>query len=155
MAILVSNDNELHFIALSNTHHKISVNYVLTIDSNSNVTAFLDKQPITLSLTATNDARQIVIRSESKVLQSSNSVQFQVTKVCNNIQNAIFMLEEVISGSVEKVYTSDDTSMLARLQFILCQLENATVPKNRRGYNIITQVLSLKGLLIASSCYKY
>ena len=36
--------------------------------------------------------------------------------------------------------TLDDSSRLARLQFIICQLENSTIPKNRRRYNVLSQV---------------
>ena len=49
----------------------------------------------------------------------------------------------------------DSLDILARLQFITCQLENSILPKNRRRYSIITQVLALKSHLISPSCYKY
>ena len=48
-----------------------------------------------------------------------------------------------------------DSSEISRLQFIQCQLENSLVPKNRRRYNILTQVLALKTHLISPACYKY
>ena len=42
-----------------------------------------------------------------------------------------------------------------RLQFILCQVENSLRFKNRRRYNIITQVVALKVHLISPACYSY
>ena len=42
-----------------------------------------------------------------------------------------------------------------RLQFILCQVENSLCFKNRRRYNIITQVIALKIHLLSPACYTY
>ena len=44
---------------------------------------------------------------------------------------------------------------LAKLQFILCQLDNTFTPKNRRRYNIVTQIMSIKTHLISPACYAY
>ena len=157
-------DDELHFISLSITHRPISVSSSLTIDSTLNVIAYHGEETVTLSLTAINDIRQIeLILSEisiekfslPKVLSSSNSVQLHITKACKHINHAIIKLEESISGSFDKNYTSNDTSTLARLQFNVCQVENATIPKNRRRFNILTQVLALKSHLVSPSCYNY
>ena len=43
--------------------------------------------------------------------------------------------------------------LLPQLYFILGQLENSIVRKNRRQYNMITIILSLKSHLASRSCY--
>ena len=43
--------------------------------------------------------------------------------------------------------------LLPQLYFILGQLENSIVKKNRRRYNMITMILSLKSHLASHSCY--
>ncbi|KAI6651910.1 hypothetical protein LOD99_4789 [Oopsacas minuta] len=47
------------------------------------------------------------------------------------------------------------SSVIAKLQFILCQLDNIFIPKNRRRYNIITQIMSIKTHLTSPACYAY
>ena len=47
------------------------------------------------------------------------------------------------------------SSVIAKLQFIFCQLDNIFIPKNRRRYNIITLVMSIKTHLISPACYIY
>ena len=49
----------------------------------------------------------------------------------------------------------NNSSYLAKLQFILCQLDNTFTPKNRRRYNIVTQIMSIKTHLISPACYAY
>ena len=42
-----------------------------------------------------------------------------------------------------------DLDLPAQLTFIHCQIENVLVPKNRRKYNVVTVILSLKRELIS------
>ena len=49
----------------------------------------------------------------------------------------------------------NNSSYLAKLQFILCQLDDAFTPKNRRRYNIVTQIMSIKTHFISPACYAY
>ena len=49
---------------------------------------------------------------------------------------------------------SDLYSSLSRLHLIQCQLDNVLVLKNRRKYNVITQVMALKAHLISPSFYR-
>ena len=68
------------------------------------------------------------------------------------------MAMEHIQQASEKVPTSDvffECPELSRFQFILCQPQNSLIPKNRRIYNLITQILALKTHLISPACYKY
>ena len=50
---------------------------------------------------------------------------------------------------------SNHSDVVPSLQFILGQLENADIPKKIRRYNVITQILAIKTLLISPSCYNY
>ena len=50
---------------------------------------------------------------------------------------------------------SNLSSYLSRLHFIQCQLDNVLAHQNRIKYNVITQVMALKALLISPSCYRY
>ena len=68
---------------------------------------------------------------------------------------------ECVKYTVEKLTTNEDTTghssqtLLNRLQFILCQLENLDITKTRRRYNVLTLVLSLKAQLMSSTFYRY
>ena len=48
-----------------------------------------------------------------------------------------------------------DCPELSKLQFIICQLQNSHVPKIRRRYNILTQILAPKTHLISTTEYNY
>ena len=50
--------------------------------------------------------------------------------------------------------SSNTSELLPKLYFILGQLENASVKKTCRRYNMITMILSLKSHLSSSACYK-
>ena len=47
------------------------------------------------------------------------------------------------------------SSDLEKLQFIICQLENTIISKNRRRYNVITQIMAIKTHLISPAGYRY
>ena len=64
-------------------------------------------------------------------------------------------IKEVINYLLLNNEHNNETSELARLHFILGQLENTFIPKNRRRYNIITQIMAVKTHLISPACYKY
>ena len=50
-------------------------------------------------------------------------------------------------------HETDTLLTIPRLQFILCQLENILLPKQRYSYNVITLTLTLKAQLISPACY--
>ena len=67
-------------------------------------------------------------------------------------QNAVSDLED---HSRENLDDKSNDINLPLLQFQLCQLRNLCVPKNRRRYNTITQVIALKAHLISPTCYNF
>ena len=154
----LSADGEVHFISLSKSHQNISVRSFLTVSSTLGVKAFHEEENINLSVTKINDIRQIgillmEIENVSTIPSSyTNSVYNHIANARHQISKAMIKLEEFTSSPLDSL---DDSPILARLQFITCQLENSILPKNRRRYNIITQVLALKSHLISSSCYNH
>ena len=96
---------------------------------------------------------------ESKSIRtpSAKTIASDISISTNQVRKAIQKLE---SEEVESTVTSNDNNfvnelILSRLQFILCQLENLLAPKNRRRYNVITQVIALKSHLLSPACYNY
>ena len=82
--------------------------------------------------------------------KSDSTTATHVSSAKAHIQQA-----EDIIHTTSDLETSESPE-LNRLQLIQCQLENSLVPKNRRRYNILTQILSLKTHLISPACcYKY
>ena len=79
----------------------------------------------------------------------------------DDIKLGITKAIECVKYTAEKLTTNEDTTghssqtLLNRLQFILCQLENLDITKTRCRYNVLTLVLSLKAQLISSACYRY
>ena len=75
----------------------------------------------------------------------------------SHIASAERHLQQIIDNMLET--KSDDELIpypeVSRLQFIICQLQNSLVPKNRRRYNVLTQILSLKTHLISPVSYQY
>ena len=95
---------------------------------------------------------------ESKSIRtpSAKTIAYDISIATNQVRKAIRKLE---SEEVESTVTSNDNnfeneSILSRLQFILCQLENLFAPKNRRRY-VITQVIALKSHLLSPAYYTY
>ena len=73
------------------------------------------------------------------------------------LKQSIGLLEEISNPDLTSEPESNSQSadeysetfpQIARLKFILCQLENVTVHKKRRRYNVITQVVTLKSHLL-------
>ena len=84
-----------------------------------------------------------------------------ITKATEHLKECIQQLEQTpettpgLDSDTQSTVSCDTSSHINRLQFILCQLENAIIPKNRRKYNILTQVVALKSHLISPICYNY
>ena len=66
------------------------------------------------------------------------------------LQNAVSCIEDHSNEDIDD--KSNDAPFLPSLQFILCQLGNLCIQKNRRRYNTITQIIALKAHLISSTC---
>ena len=146
-------DNCVNFILPHIENSKITIQASLTINSQLGTKAFCHNQPTPLSINCLTDIRQIeVLLSEcysylndykhADIVQHHiNSAKRHIIKAMDNIEK--FSLDDTESELKEKVSVS---TYLPRLQFILCQIENATVAKNRRRYNILTQVYQLINL---------
>ena len=80
----------------------------------------------------------------------TNSNDSLISSAQNQIQQVIDNFHDTMSDD-ELL----DCPEVTRLQFITCQLQNSLVPKNRRRYNILTQILSLRTHLISPASYKY
>ena len=83
--------------------------------------------------------------------------------ISTNLDNAshIASAESHILQVIDIMYLPDSDDDLvpgadvSRLQFVLCQLRNSIVLKNRRRYNVLTQILSLKTHRISLASYQY
>ena len=106
-----------------------------------------------------NDTRQL----EMLLVEISTPLICETSKNCCTNSNdsltppAQNQIQQVIDNFHDTM--SDDELLncpeVTRLQFITCQLQNSLIPKNRRRYNILTQILSLKTHLISPGSYKY
>ena len=88
------------------------------------------------------------VNSKNTVTESSSTSH--ILSAENHIQQAIDNM--TYSKSDEELI---DCPELSKLQFIICQLQNSHVPKNRRRYNILTLILALKTHLISPAGYNY
>ena len=117
------------------------------------VSGWFHGQSIPLSVNSINDIRQIEsilheisLRSISESDSDSHSYHIPLAKKhINNVINDLALNDRPTCNS----------SDLAKLQFILCQLDNIFISKNRRRYNIITQIMCIKTHLISPACYIY
>ena len=94
-----------------------------------------------------NDIRQIEsilhdISLKSVSNSSNDSHSYHIPLAKKHIKN-------VVNDLARNDGPTCNSSDLAKLQFILCQLDNTFIPKNRRRYNIIKQILSIKTHLIS------
>ena len=69
----------------------------------------------------------------------------------SHISSAERHLQQIIDNMHETKFDDEliPYPKVSRLQFIICQLQNSLVPKNRRRNNVLTQILSLKIHLIS------
>ena len=88
------------------------------------------------------------ISSKSVTDYSNNSHSHHLPRAKKHIEMAVNELTRTDGGE-------NNSSYLAKLQFILCQLDNTFTPKNRRRYNIVKQIMSIKTHLISPACYAY
>ena len=121
------------------------------------VRAFLRSKVKSLKRSSINDIRQIeplLNDLESQIISSN-----MTTKPRNLIADAIALLQNALSVIEEQSDENEDqhcdNSLLSSLQFIICQLQNLCVPKSRRRYNILTQIVALKAHLISRTCYSF
>ena len=147
-------DTTITFIHPNMVERSISVNLYLEINSYLVASAWLQGQSFSLSMYSINDVRQIESLLNEIYLKYAASIQAK-SKHSFHILRAKNHIKEVVNDFSNQEESVDNCPDLAKLQFILCQLDNLFIPKNRRRYNLITQILAIKTHLISPSCYSY
>ena len=146
-------ENNVTFVLAIMAERNISVDLYLEINAYLSTSAYFNGQSISVPIATINDIRQIEsILQELALEYDSNSKN---SKQSTHLARGKEHIKEVINDLLHNIEQNSDSSELARLQFILCQLENTCIPKNRRRYNIITQSMAIKTHLISPACYKY
>ena len=152
--IVWSSDNmSLHFVKPSITDHLISIRCSLTVTETLHIIGVYGGTKLTLSRSKIKDLREVdsLLKeidqySPSATLPDTKTAQQQVKEATLCVRQAINLLSPPEEDS------SEHQPIYLRLQFILCQLENALLPKNCRRYNVNTLVLALKCQLISPVC---
>ena len=139
---------------------KIQVNTYLSIEFDLSLKAYHNGVTFTISFVTLCDVRQL----ESVLNEISIAPSAIISEdIPTNLDNAshIASAESHILQVIDNMYHPESGNDLvpgadvSRLQFVLCQLRNSIVPKNRRRYNVLTQILSLKTHLISPASYQY
>ena len=139
---------------------KIQVNTYLSIEFDLFLKAYHNGVTFPISFVTLCDVRQL----ESVLNEISIAASAIISEdISTNLDNAshIASAESHILQVIDNMYHPESDNDLvpgadvSRLQFVLCQLRNSIVPKNRRRYNVLTQILSLKTHLISPASYQY
>ena len=137
------------------------MNTHLLVSFDLSVRAFHNGEVLPLSLCSISDIRQLELIL-CEISKSPNPCKLpNESKNIDANSCKLSLAKDHIQRVINNLYISNadlelaDSPEISRLQFIQCQLENSLVPKNRRRYNILTQVLALKTHLITPACYKY
>ena len=139
---------------------KIQVNTYLSIEFDLSLKAYHNGVTFPISFVTLCDVRQL----ESVLNEISIAPSAIISEdISTNLDNAshIASAESHILQAIDNMYHPESDNDLvpgadvSRLQFVLCQLRNSIVPKNRRRYNVLTQILSLKTHLISPASYQY
>ena len=130
-------DNLTTFILPSLIEQNISVDLYLEINYFLSANAFTNGRNISITSNTITDIRQIEsilceISSNYSSLSNNSSHDYHINRAKDHIIEAISYIKQ---NDVAEIHSSD----LEKLQFIICQLENTFIPKNRRRYNFITQ----------------
>ena len=159
-----SDECTVHFIKSSLSGQILSIDFSLSIYRSLTVKAFLEGKEIRISVDVVKDIREIesiIQEIDTKQAVLKDSPNQHIAKATEHLKECIQQLEQTpettpgLDSDTQSTVSCDTSSHINRLQFILCQLENAIVPKNRRKYNILTQVVALKSHLISPICYNY
>ena len=160
-----SNSNYVHFLKPTYVNEQLELNSSMTIDSSLYVKAKCGSFAVSLSLNTISDTREIdLLLNEITSFELptpeqpiNNQLNTYVHEAATQIKFAIAECDHSDQDS-EKFSTNAPynlSTIQQRLQFILCQVENSLCFKNRRRYNIITQVIALKIHLLSPACYTY
>ena len=141
-----SSQTTLHIFKKLQSGPLLTMSHQICIDDTLYVKCFVNEDEIPTQITPISDIRQI-----SQLTQELETHQQDDIEI--GINNAIYSVRFTIEKLTTCEKGKDSRSIFNRLQFILCQLENLTISKNR--YIVLTLVLSLKAQLISSGCYRY
>ena len=141
------------------TEHTIIVNTHLLVSFNLLVRAYHNRETLPIPICSISDIRQLesILCEISKSPRPSRSTESD----SKTVNETLSLARDNIQQLNNKVHTSNcdleltDSPEISRLQFIRCQLENSIVPKNKRRYNVLTQVMALKAHLVSPACYKF
>ena len=140
---------------------KIEVNSYLSVNFDLSVKLYHNGVNLPISIVTLCDVRQIdSLLNEISIPPSAPIISEDISTNFDNTSH-IASAESHIQQVIDNMYDgkSDDDLVpcpeVSRLQFVLCQLRNCLVPKRRRRYNVLTQILALKTHLISPASYHY
>ena len=152
-------EHMLNFIYPCKSEGVIRVEAAFIIDSTLTARGFFQSKEISLGIDCISDVRQIEIlltKLVDTISRSSKKIskpRDMIAEATALLQNAVSCIEDHSNEDIDD--KSNDAPFLPSLQFILCQLGNLCIQKNRRRYNTITQIIALKAHLISSTCYNF
>ena len=152
-------EHMINFIYPCKSEGVIRVEAALIIDSTLTARGFFQSKEISLGIDCISDVRQIEIlltKLVDTISRSSRKIskpRDMIAEATALLQNAVSCIEDHSNEDIND--KSNDAPFLPSLQFILCQLGNLCIQKNRRRYNTITQIIALKAHLISSTCYNF
>ena len=157
--LLYPDENSLIYMLPRLTEHIIIVNTHLLVSFYLSVRAFHNGETLPIPICSISDIRQL----ESILCEISKSPRpiRSTESDSKTVNETLSLSRDNFQQLINKVHASNcdlqltDSLDFSRLQFIKCHLENSIVPKERRRYNIITQVTALKAHLVSPACYKY
>ena len=150
----------LIFLRPSIDSFKIHVNTCLSIEFDLTLKAYHNGVIFPIYFVTLCDVRQLeLVLNEISIAPSAIISE----DISTNLDNASYIAsaESHILQVIDNMYHPESDNDLvpgadvSRLQFVLCQLRNSIVSKNRRRYNVLTQILSLKTHLISPASYQY
>ena len=140
----------LIFMRPNSENCKIRVAVYLLVEFDLSIKAYRKGENVPISQFFLRDTRQLelILDEISSPLYSSTHTKDTVTDSSNasHIASAESHIQHIIDNIHDSISDDKlhDCPEVSRLQFIPCQLQNSLVPKNRRRYNKLTQILALK-----------
>ena len=128
---------------------KNEVNTYLSVNFDLSVKVYHNGVNLPNSIVTLCDVRQIdSLLNETSIPPSAPIISEVIITNFDNTSH-IASAESHIQQVIDNMYDgkSDDDLVpcpeVSRLQFVLCQLRNSLVPKKRRRYNVLVQILAL------------
>ena len=141
-------------------NRNIEVDTYFSVEFDLSVKAYFKGEMFSISQVTLSDIRQLVSILD-EISNPPPSIDTEIFSTNSNNASHIASAERHLQQIIDNMHeTKSDDELIpypevSRLQFIICQLQNSLVPKNRRRYNVLTQILSLKTHLISPVSYQY